>query len=59
MSGQVVDAAHGWVASERGVCAVVIVEMEPPIEGVVADSVAAVDAHEGPFVGEEAEGVAR
>src|SRR5690349_20139441 len=44
------DAAGGWVAAERGVCAVVIVGGEPPGKGCAAVGLASVRAGVGPLI---------
>jgi len=48
MTRPVVEEFHGCVASDGGVGAVMVVEMQPAVKGTVAGGVAAVDAHVGP-----------
>jgi hypothetical protein len=45
----VVDAADGWLAAERGMSAVMVVQMEPVVQGSGAFAVGSVGAHIGPF----------
>src|SRR5215470_2515337 len=54
LSGQVGDAAGWWLAVERGVSAVMVVDVEPGVKGSAALGFGGVGAGVGPLVGEGA-----
>ena len=50
IAGEVVDAADRWPAPERGVSAVMVIPMNPGLQGTVAGGVGAVRPPIGPLL---------